>query len=59
MAKDANIYKFVFLLYPGLEDSEITVWKGCRDFMYVLPGLYHLAALTSLSLFLPISRPDL
>ena len=35
VAKDANIYKFVFLAYTGLTDSNIKVWKGCRDFMYV------------------------
>ncbi|KAG5641159.1 hypothetical protein DXG03_005875 [Asterophora parasitica] len=31
VAKDKNIYKFVFLAYPGVAHAD--VWKGCRDFI--------------------------
>ncbi|KAI6164730.1 hypothetical protein EDD17DRAFT_1894762 [Pisolithus thermaeus] len=32
VAKDASIYKFVFLAYTGF--TEPKVWKGCRYFMH-------------------------
>jgi hypothetical protein len=51
VAKDANLHKFVFLPYPG---AEVTLWKGCRDFMYVLLRLCHPTAFTRFFSSLPL-----